>query len=152
VDELDLEHGIPERGEEPRRRRRSTTSESAKDKPNGDKLDKELYARLIGAFDQLAEWRAARDDAELANAFDEDKDKMARGLTSFTHAITPARKPLIIFLSFVEPVLAFGRIGRILAERFVARRQRIAEERAAAQAEWEAAQDGTNYQPIPQVP
>jgi len=92
---------------------------------------------MVAAFDQVVEWREARDDEELATAISEDKDKMAKGLVSLTHVVQPLRGPLLIFLGFVEPVLAFGRVGRILGERFIMRRQRIAEERAAMAEEWQ---------------
>lgn len=139
ADELDLERGDPSRAEERRSRRRSARSDtSGESKPRDDKLDRELHSRLVDAFDQVVEWREARDDEELATAISEDKEKMAKGLVSLTHAVVPLRQPLLIFLGFVEPVMAFGRVGRILATRWVTRRQQQAEEMAAAQAEWDA--------------
>lgn len=134
ADELDLERGDPDRADDRKRRRRSGGGD-AKPADTSAKLDHELHTRMIEAFDQTVEWRAARGDDELAAAIDEDKDKMARGLVSLTHVLVPLRRPLLIFLGFVEPVLAFGRVGRILGERFYARRQNIAQE----QAEYDAA-------------
>jgi len=136
ADELDLSGGGYSSRSERRSRRSADGGES---KTTSDKLDRELHSRLLDAFGQVVEWRQAREDEELATAIDEDKDKMARGLVSLTHAVTPLRQPLVIFLGFVEPVLAFGRVGRILATRWVMRRQRHAEDLAAAQAEWDAA-------------
>jgi len=139
ADELDLERGIPSRGEERRSRRREGSSET---KSTGDKasekLDRELHSRLTDALEQVVEWRMARQDAELATAISEDKEKMARGLVSLTHVVAPLRRPLLIFLGFVEPLLAFGRVGRILTERWLERRRERAEELARAQAEWDA--------------
>lgn len=148
ADELDLERGDPERSE-PRRRRRSSgsDSDSKKSPAASERLDAQLDARLREALDQVVEWRMARGDEELATAITEDGDKMARGLVSLTRVLVPVRKPLLIFLGFVEPVLAFGRVGRILAERFINRRQRIAEEREAMQQEMQQ-QQTSPLQPV----
>lgn len=140
-DELDLDRGDPARAEERRARRAARTSSktsasaSGESKTNSDKLDRELHSRLVGSLEQIQEWRQARDDNELAAAIEQDKDKMAKGLVSLTHAVVPLRKPLLVFLGFVEPVLAFGRVGRILTFRWVERRQRMAEERMAQEAQ-----------------
>jgi hypothetical protein len=145
ADELDLEKGDPSRAEQRRQRRREATSTpTGESKATTDKLDKELHSRLVDAFDQVVEWREARDDEELATAISEDKEKMAKGLVSLTHAVVPLRQPLLIFLGFVEPVLAFGRVTRILATRWVARRQQQAEDLATAQAEWDAMHNQPN--------
>ena len=142
TDEIDLEKGEPESSRERRSRRRSSSSSSSsvsgESKTTSDKLDNELNARLIDAFNHIQEWREARDDQELAVAIAEDKEKMSRGLVSLTHVFSPVRKPLVIFLGFIEPVLAFGRVGRILAGRFFGWRQQRAEAIAQAQAEWDA--------------
>lgn len=141
ADDLDLERGDPGRGEErrTRRRERERTATGGESKTTSTKIDNELHSRLVGSLEQVQEWREARDDAELAQAIGEDKEKMAKGLVSLTHAVQPLRQPLLIFLSFVEPLLAFGRVGRILTVRWVERRQERADEVAAAQAEWDAA-------------
>lgn len=138
ADEIDLERGVPDSADEKRRRRQSGGSSEGTRRPASEgQVDKELHSRMVAAFDQVVEWREARDDEELATAISEDKDKMAKGLVSLTHVVQPLRGPLLIFLGFVEPVLAFGRVGRILGERFIMRRQRIAEERAAMAEEWQ---------------
>jgi hypothetical protein len=140
ADELDLERGDPSRAEERSRRRRERQAGAGGESQAATvKLDKELHARLVESLDRVQEWREAREDMELAVAIEQDKEKMAKGLVSLTHAVTPLRQPLLVFLSFVEPLLAFGRVGRILATRWVTRRQRQAEDLAQAQAEWDAA-------------
>jgi hypothetical protein len=146
ADDLDLERGDPSRGEERRTRRRDRerATASSESKTTTAKLDNELQARLVGSLEQVQEWRAARDDTELADAIGEDKEKMAKGLVSLTHTLQPLRQPLLIFLGFVEPCLAFGRVGRILTVRWVERRQQRAEELAAQQAAWDA-----DHQPQP---
>jgi hypothetical protein len=140
ADDLDLERGDPSRAEARRQRRQASgSSSSGESKTTTAKLDHELHARLVSSLEQVQEWREARDDAELADAIGEDKEKMAKGLVSLTHAVQPLRQPLLVFLGFVEPLLAFGRVGRILAGRWVERRQQRAAEVAVAQAEWDAA-------------
>jgi hypothetical protein len=139
ADELDLERGDPSRAEERRARRRRSTGDSETKTTASEKvLDRELHARIVDAFGQVVEWREAREDEELATAINEDKEKMAKGLVSLTHAVEPLRQPLLIFLGFVEPVMAFGRVGRILGGRWIARRQQQAEEMAMQQAQWDA--------------
>lgn len=151
ADELDLERGDPSRAEARQRRRESRGSSSSsggESKTAASKLDHELHERLVSSLDQVQEWREARDDMELAEAIGDDKQKMARGLVSLTHAVSPLRQPLLVFLGFVEPLLAFGRVGRILVGRWVERRQQHAADVAAAQAEWDAQNSGTPvYQP-----
>jgi len=141
ADELDLDHGEPSRTEQRRARRSQTSSSSVggESKTLTEKLDRELLTRITESLDRIREWREARDDMELAEAIEQDKGKMAQGLVSLTHAIQPLRQPLVYFLGFIEPVLAFGRVTRILVTRWVTRRQRQAEDLAAAQAEWDAA-------------
>jgi len=149
--ELDLEKGDPERAEESTRRRRrtSTTSEDKEKESTEKQLDRELHVRLIDAFDHIQEWRETRDDTELAVAIAQDKEKMSKGLVSLTHYVNPLRKPLVIFLAFVEPILAFGRIGAILGGRIIGWRQRRAEEIAEAQAEWDRQHENDGQGPTP---
>ena len=151
-DELDLERGDPSRSEERRQRRRATRTEtvSGESKTVTDKLDRELHARLVESLGQVQEWREARDDEELATAIEQDKEKMAKGLVSLTHAVMPLRKPLVVFLSFVEPILAFGRVGRILTFRWVEKRQRRAEEMTEEQRDMDM-QPGWDGHNIPGV-
>lgn len=145
ADDLDLERGDPSRAEERRTRRRSTRDSNAvggESKTLSEKLDRELHSRLVESLERVQEWRESREDMELAEAIGQDKDKMAKGLVSVTHVVQPLRGPLVIFLGFVEPVLAFGRVGRILTVRWVERRQQKAEDLAAAQAEWDQHHQG----------
>jgi|SRR5215831_6599354 len=139
ADEIDLERGDPSRAEQRRERRRSAASSvGGESKTTTDKLDKELHNRIVESFERIQEWREARDDMELAQAIDEDKEKMAKGLVSVTHVLAPLRQPLVYFLGLLEPVLAFGRVTRILVTRWVNRRQERQADLAAAQAEWDA--------------
>src|SRR6516225_11145308 len=112
ANELDLEHGDPSRADpdERRRRRRSNAgagTATGETKTEERALDRELHSRLVEAFDQVVEWREARNDEELATAIREDRERMAKGLVSLTHTVQPLRQPLLVFLGFVEPVMAF---------------------------------------------
>jgi len=153
ADEIDLESGETPAARRRRERRTERSTVAGESKTTSEKLDRELHSRIVTSFERVVEWREARDDQELATAIDEDKDKMATGLVSLTHTVAPLRQPLVTFLGFVEPLLAFGRVGRILVTRWVTRRQQRAQDLAAAQAEWDeqnAASPFTN-QPGPQM-
>lgn len=145
-DEIDLERGDPARADATEKkaatRSRSTKSQSAKPAP----AETSLKTRLENVFEKLAKQMEARGDEELATALSEEKTNMSQGLVSLTKNLTPLRGPLLVIVSLVEPVLAFGRVGGILVRRAVARRaQKIAE--------WEAAQqqppeESTPYSPV----
>ena len=92
------------------------------------RAEESLNARLVRAFDRIIEQLLQRGDAELATVIEEDKDAMAAGLVSLTRAVTWMRRPLVTALNFVEPVLAFGRVGKILVTRMVLRRQQQMEQ------------------------
>lgn len=140
-DELDLETGDPSRADpasERRRRRRERTAESGgtKKAPTAtetSKLATEIRSRLDRVFDRIAEWRDARDDEELATVIREDKDMMAQGIVSLTNSFNPLRVPLLMGLNLIEPLLAFGRVVRVLVGRWMARR--AAQQQAAAEAQ-----------------
>jgi hypothetical protein len=86
------------------------------------KAESELRGRLERTFDRIAEALEGRGDEELSSAISEDAKAMTSGLISLTRAITPLRAPLLILLALVEPLLAFGRVGRILLVRYQMRR------------------------------
>lgn len=91
-----------------------------------------LGARIQTTLDRLAESLEGRGDHELAAVIREDSKAMAGGLVSLTGRFKPLRSPLLALLSVVEPLIAFGRVGRILIGRVAARRQRVAQEHADA--------------------
>ena len=134
--EIDLETGKVS-GEEKKRRVSASgkggSGSTRRAETGVTKIEADLHKRLTETLERIVEQLQVRGDEELAIAIDEDKAKMAAGLVSLTRAVTPLRKPLLIFLGFVEPVMAFGRVGAILFRRAVERRQRKI-------AEWEAAQ------------
>lgn len=153
MSDLDLETGDEERvakiaETEARKTKRSRTGDknSSSHKRSGnagsERGDTDLIGRLVAAFDRLAEQREARGDSELADAIREDQQAMSRGLVSLTRAITFLRVPLLVLLSFLEPIMAFWHVGGILARRFVERRQRVMAEREMAAAETEIVPNG----------
>lgn len=159
MDELDLERGDAERaeriaalqeeGKTTRRIRRPSKPAAAKPTAaskaratTAQRIEDELLSRLDRTFDRIAEWRLSRGDEELATVISEDKGQMSHGLVSLTRLAPVVRTPLLMILNLLEPALAFGRVGRILAGRWVMRREQIAAERLAAQ-------QGTQYEQQP---
>jgi hypothetical protein len=110
---LDLETGevIAAEGSPPVRRRRPR-----------------LASRLDRMFERLATSLEAREEFELAGVIREERKAMSGGLVLLTQHFDVLRDPLLRLLGFVEPVVAFGRVGRIIARRIVERRARSAED------------------------
>jgi len=149
ADEIDLERGVPSSRTEARRRRTERKGPiEGESKTLTEKLDRELDDRITAALEQLRDWRESRDDEELADAIERGKEKMSKGLVSVTHIVAPLRGPLVVILGFLEPVLAFGEVGRILIGRWLNRRQEHADNLAAAQAEWDANNPATQPEGI----
>jgi hypothetical protein len=142
-DELDLERGEPaiaekitasqKGGSERSRATRSSTAKRAPSKSAAQRVEDEIRSRLLRTFDRISDALASRGDTELSDVITEDKEAMTQGLVSLTRAVSWLRMPLLMLLNLVEPVLAFGRVARILFGRWVDRRAR-------QQQEWEAAQ------------
>lgn len=154
-DELDLETGDSSRADpaterNARRRRRGTSGSSSSSSSTGAraeaKVETEIRSRLDRVFDRIAKAREARGDDELVEAIREDSDAMAQGFISLTSNIVPLRVPLLMLLNLLEPLLAFGRVGRILAGRLLTRRERRQAEREQAAAE-QAAQEAGYAEP-----
>jgi hypothetical protein len=112
---------------ERRRRRRAArsggTENAPKPKRDDSKVATEISSRLDRLFDRIAQWRESREDEELASAVREDTEMMVSGVVSLTGSFPFLRTPLIMLLSILEPLLAFGRVVRILVGRWMARRQ-----------------------------
>lgn len=145
ADEIDLEIGDPSRatpeGESRRRRRSSGSASSTSRAAQSDesRFESEISSRLDRVFDRIVKARRARDDEELAEVIEEDAEAMSQGFISLTKNVPFFRSPLILFLNVLEPILAFNRVGRILAVRIWARREERREKQEQQQAEWEAA-------------
>jgi hypothetical protein len=113
---------------------RSTSSKKASSSTRStaaQRTDTEIVSRLDRTFDRIIVALQERDDDELASAISEDKDAMSRGIVSLTRNVKPLRNPLLMVLNLVEPLLAFGRVGKILLTRWAARRARVMAEREA---------------------
>ena len=154
--ELDLDEGDAERaeriaatqgqGQERSRAKRGSgggksggSGGSSRSKASVQRENTDLVGRLGDALDKLAAQLEAKGDSELAEAFSDGKDAIAKSLVSLTSSVTFLRKPLLLFLNLLEPVLAFWRIGGILGRRFLERRDRVMAEQETARAEAEAA-------------
>lgn len=109
---------------------------SGKSKPKSSKpksrstttAERELRGRLAACFERIAASLEQRGDDELAEIVRDDAEIMSQGLVSLTRPFRALRTPLLAAVAIVEPVLAFGRIFRVLAGRFVERRAARAEE------------------------
>lgn len=100
--------------------------------------ERELQSRTGRIVSRITDRLEERGDHELATALQEDGDAMVGGLVELTRRFTALRTPLLLILGLVEPVLAFGRVGRILIRRAQWRREEAA---AAAAREEMAGQD-----------
>ena len=156
MSELDLTSGDPKRaariaqirdeqeeGAAASRARRGTakpksesSSSSSKSKSTSSKgsTDAGLKGQLKDAFERLAEQRNSKGDEELGTALQEEAESMAQGLISATRALPFLRQPLLFLLGVLVPVLAFWRVGSILANRWADRREAVMREREMAAA------------------
>jgi hypothetical protein len=133
--ESDVRGGRPGSRPSSRPSQRAAAGGKPAGKPATDKTqitESELRTRLGGTFDKIADWLDARDDSELADIVREDGEAMSKGLVSLTKPFKQLRTILSFFLSFVEPLLAFGRVFRVLAGRLADRRVKRAEQRQPA--------------------
>jgi hypothetical protein len=115
--ELDLEKPEPE--EEPAASRRRDSDER-----QGRRKRADIRERLFAIFNRLADSREGKGDVELAEMIREDSRAMVEGLLSVTRR-APGLSPAILgALAVLEPLIAFGRIARLLGGRFAERRAR----------------------------
>lgn len=152
--DLDLDKGDPERvkaNESAADKRRESRATGVHSKPGtrktaAQKAEEEIAARLHVTFDRIATACENRNDEEMAAIFREEAQSMSVGLVSLTRNVSALRPGLLMTLNLVEPIMAFGRLGRELLQRFMARRARKIAEYEAAQAEMQA--HGNAGQPI----
>lgn len=142
MDDLDLESGDEDRADASPAERRRLAREAAEGRarsgntgrqtPKGKtqaaakREDTDVRSKLDRALDRIAKTLETRGDLELAGVIREDHEQIAEGLVSLTSGVRFLRTPLVFLLNVVEPVLAFGRIARILLGRWqdrAARRQ-----------------------------
>ena len=122
------------------------TQSSSRSRATPDEI---LKDRLNGAFDRIAEQLLVRGDVELSSVIHEDRDALTAGLVSLTRTVKILRMPLVMFLAFLEPLLAFGRVGRILFYRWRERAARVQAERAAMTPEQQAYANAADSQYAP---
>lgn len=104
--------------------RRGKTARKRTSRPRP--TDTQLSGRLEGMLERLTTTLRERGDDELAEAVERDGAVMANALVNITKPVKWLRIPLIAIIGIVEPGLAFGRTGRIVAGRWAARRARSA--------------------------
>lgn len=119
--ELDLERGREEEGEEKKPR---GGSERSNRRHRAD-----IKERLYAVFSRLADSLEGRGDAELAGMIREDSRAMVEGLASLVKRAPGFAGPIMGVLSVLEPLIAFGRILRLLGRRLGERRASRLEER-----------------------
>lgn len=127
--DLDLKDGH-EADDEPKERGTSARSQRrhrAKEREGQDAI----AGRLNTIFVRLAQSLEGRGDDELAAVIREDSGAMVGGLVSVTRRVPAAATAIVAGLAVLEPLIAFGRVFRLLL-------RRSAERRAAYAAEWPA--------------
>lgn len=124
--ELRLEGGQEPEEERPRKRGESERSQR--------RHRASIRERLFAIFDTLADSLEGRGDLELAGIIREDSRAMVGGLESLIRKVPAMAAPILGGLAVLEPLIAFGRIFRLLARRVRERREE-ALEAAAYEAE-----------------
>lgn len=124
ADELDLENGRPD---DAGGRKGGRTEESAKRQERRERArhrDTEagIRERLHAIFSRLADAREGRGDVELAAMIREDSRAMVEGLLSVVRRAPGLAGVITGALAVLEPLIAFGRIARLLGGRFADRR------------------------------
>jgi len=103
--------------------------------------ERDMRGRLERVQARLVEVFEGRGDQELADVIREDGMAMIGGMIAACRPAAWLRAPVVTVMTVVEPLLAFGRVLRLLAGRWQERRIRLAEEREQAIAEWEQQQE-----------
>lgn len=103
----------------------------------------DIRDRFQTVFDRIADSLEGRGDAELAGMIREDSQAMVGGLVSVTKRVPAASGVILGGLAVLEPLIAFGRIFRLLLRRLGDRR---------AQAAYEAELEEPGYEQEPPPP
>lgn len=135
-DELDFDNPPPEDSGKPRER-----SERSKRRDNARARERQgdVGRRLGTIFERLAQSVEGRGDEELAEMIREDREAMVGGLVNLTSKAPGLAPGVMAVLAVLEPLIAFGRIFRLLL-------RRTGDRRAERLAAWEAEQSG---RPVP---
>jgi hypothetical protein len=118
--ELDLER--PPDDDDPTPRKGGRQSERTERRHRANISD-----RLTTIFDRLADSLEGRGDLELAEMIREDKKAMVGGLVSVTRRAPAIAPAIMAVLSVLEPLIAFGRVFRLLGRSMGDRRAARAE-------------------------
>jgi hypothetical protein len=104
--------------------------------------ERDIRVRIERTQARLVEWLEGREDYELATVIKEDGKAMVGGIIYICGSAVWLRAPILAAMTIVEPMVAFGRLAKVLSTRWIARRQRKQQEweEAQQQAEWEAQQ------------
>lgn len=87
----------------------------------------DMRERLFTIFERLADSLEGRGDEELAGMIREDAKAMVGGLVSVTKRAPALAGPILSALAVLEPLIAFGRIFRLLVGRLADRRREALE-------------------------
>lgn len=115
--------------------------------------EKDIRERCERTQARLVEWLEGREDEELAMVLREDGMAMIGGLIAVCGQAAWLRTPIVAAMTIFEPLIAFGRLIRVLGGRLRDMRVRQQVERewleqeAAAEAERQAQEAATNQQP-----
>ncbi len=127
----------PEEDDAPERKPRGQSERSQR------RQRADIRERLTTIFERLADSLEGRGDAELAAVIREDSRAMVGGLVSVTRRVPAAAGVIVGGLAVLEPLIAFGRVLRLLL-------RRAGERREAAAAAWEEPQDDEPAAPEPE--
>jgi hypothetical protein len=83
----------------------------------------DIKERLYAIFSRLADSLEGRGDLELASMIREDSRAMVEGLASLVKRAPGFAPPILGVLAVLEPLIAFGRILRLLGRRLRERRE-----------------------------
>jgi len=148
--DIDLDNGDPDAAEKilsgpSGGARRTTTTRKKVTQNKSPRVTQEeeraFLAELKQTWVDLAE-AFRENDPELADILDRRGAAMSNGIISVTRRVTFLRKPVVLFLAFVQPVLGFWELGSLFLGRFITRRERKAFERQ--QQQHNAAEPGVN--------
>ena len=106
-----------------------------------------IRERLFSIFDALADSLEGRGDEELAGIIREDSRAMVGGLESLIRKVPAMASPILGGLAVLEPLIAFGRIFRLLTRRMRERREAALE---AAYYEEQPVPDSDEPAPAPE--
>lgn len=138
ADDLDLERGHDDADERPvsdRTKRRH--------KAQARREQEAIETRLGTIFSRLADSLEGRGDYELAEMIREDTKAMVGGLSSMARRVPAAAGAIVGGLAVLEPLIAFGRVFRLLL-------RRAGERRASADQEVWLDGQGGDWSPEPE--